>query len=138
MGRAPLPLNAARFPAILDLGHSHNFSISEDHLEQWGGIPPTELRVLGSVKIANNRVPLLAANIWIHPNRSGERDHFADQPPFCIPLDSGIALYPHDTPHVPRLPLVGLRGLRRADLQLHVDCRRCRVSLRTLRTFWFA
>jgi hypothetical protein len=51
-------------------------------------------------------------------------------------IDSGIAVYPEGTPAVPRLPLLGLRGLRRADLQLHVDCRKCRVDLHTPRPFW--
>ena len=27
--------NAPRFPAILDLGHSHNFSLTEEHLTHW-------------------------------------------------------------------------------------------------------
>ncbi len=137
MGRPILPENAARFPAILDLGHSHNFSITEFQLSRWAGLSPNSLQVLGSVKITANRLPLLGANIWIHSNRSGERDQFSDQPPFCIPLDSGIALYPHETPHAPRLPLLGLRGLRRANLQLHVDCQHCSVSLRTPKRLWF-
>jgi hypothetical protein len=136
MGRPNLPPSAPRFPAVLDLGHSHNFSITGEHLSGWAGFAPGALRTLGSIRIAGRRVPLVAANVWIHGNQVGQRDAFADRPPFCIQLDSGIAVYPEGTPAVPRLPLLGLRGLRRADLQLHVDCRKCLVSLHTARSFW--
>jgi hypothetical protein len=136
MGRPDLPPNAPRFPAILDSGHSHNFSITEEHLFRWAGFTPGALRTLGSVRIAGRRVPLLASNVWIHKNQAGYRDVFAERPAFCIQLDSGIAVYPTGSPAIPRLPLLGLRGLRRADLQLHVDCRKCRVDLRTARPFW--
>lgn len=136
MGRPDLPPLAPRFPAILDSGHSHNFSITEEHLFRWAGFAPGSLRTLGSIRIAGRRVPLLAANVWIHRNQTGKRDAFANRPAFYVPLDSGIAVYPQGTPAVPRLPLLGLRGLRRADLQLHVDCRDCRVDLYTTRQFW--
>ncbi len=136
MGRPDLSPNAPRFPAILDSGHSHNFSISEEHLVRWAGFAPGALRTLGSVRITGRRVPLLAANVWIHRNQAGQRDVFAERPAFCIQLDSGIAVYPEGAPAIPRLPLLGLRGLRRAALQLHVDCRNCRVDLHTAHPFW--
>lgn len=28
------------FPSILDTGHTHNFSIQEDHLVRWAGLDP--------------------------------------------------------------------------------------------------
>jgi hypothetical protein len=127
---------ALRFPAILDLGHSHNFSITEDHLTRWAGLGPHDLETIGAVRVAGQRLPLLDANVWLHPNRSGERDEFANRQPFCIQLDSGISIYPAGVLNAPRLPLLGLRGLRRAELQLHVDCQKCLVSLRTPRRFW--
>ena len=136
MGRPDLSPNAPRFPAILDSGHSHNFSIAEEHLARWAGFAPGALRTLGSVRITGRRVPLLAANVWIHRNQAGQRDVFAERPAFCIQLDSGIAVYPEGAPTIPRLPLLGLRGLRRAALQLHVDCRNCRVDLHTAHPFW--
>jgi len=136
MGRPDLPPDAPRFPAILDSGHSHNFSITEEHLFHWAGFAPGALRTLGTIRIAGRRVPLVAANVWIHGNQSGQRDVLAARPAFCIQLDSGIAVYPEGIPAVPRLPLLGLRGLRRADLQLHVDCRKCRVDLYTASPFW--
>jgi hypothetical protein len=85
---------ALRFPAILDLGHSHNFSITEDHLTRWAGLGPHDLETIGAVRVAGQRLPLLDANVWLHSNRSGERDEFANRQPFCIQLDSGISIYP--------------------------------------------
>ncbi len=34
-----LPPQAPRFPAILDIGHNHNFSIQQRHLVEWAGLP---------------------------------------------------------------------------------------------------
>ena len=137
MGTRVLPPNTPRFPAILDLGHSHNFSITEEHLEKWAGIDPEGLESLGTIRVSEQRLHLLNANVWLHLNRFGQRDEFSGQPPLSLEMDSGIAAYPKDTTTAPRLPLLGLRGLRRADLQLHVDCQKCRVSIRTPRRFWW-
>ena len=128
---------APRFPAILDLGHSHNFSLTEEHLTHWSRLDPRTLTILGAIRVKEQRLPLHSANVWLHSYRPGQRDDLGSGSPFCIPLDSGIAVYPTDASSAPRLPLLGLRGLRRADLQLHVDCRRCHVSLSTSRTSWF-
>jgi hypothetical protein len=135
-GRAFLPPNAARFPAILDTGNSFNFAMAEHQLAQWTGLHVESFPRLGRIRVSGQEVPLLAANVWIHRNRPGQRDQFLDRPPFCIELDAGIAVYPHGTPGAPRLPLLGLRALRRASLLLAVDCRKCRVHLRTPRRFW--
>jgi hypothetical protein len=135
-GERELRQNVPRFPAILDIGHSHNFSITEDHLTRWSGLDPRFANAVGAVRVAGQRLPLIDAYVWLHPNQRGQRDEFTQRPPFCIELDSGIALYPHVAASVPRLPLLGLRGLRRAELQLHVDCRKCLVSLSTPRRFW--
>jgi hypothetical protein len=137
MKELELPVGALRFPAILDLGHSHNFSISERQLVAWAGVPIASLRPLGAVRVSGQRVPLLAANIWIHPNIPGRRDELSGQQPFCLELDSGTAVYPDGMANVPRLPLLGLRALRRANLQLYVDCQKCLVSLTTRRVSWW-
>jgi hypothetical protein len=125
-----------RFPAILDIGHNHNFSIREQHLVQWAGIDPRSLTKLGEIRIGGDRLPLVEADVWLHPNRSGERDTFADRPPSCLELDQGIAVYPQAMTTAPRLPLLGLRALRRANLDLIVRCRARRVTIRTPRRFW--
>ena len=103
---------------------------------QWAGLDPNDLDAIGGVRVAGQRLPLLDANVWLHSNRAGYRDEFADKLPFCIQLDSGIAIYRTGATTAPRLPLLGLRGLCRAELQLRVDCQKCRVSLRTPRQFW--
>lgn len=36
--------SAMAFPAILDTGHTHSFSIHERHLTEWGGIRSESLR----------------------------------------------------------------------------------------------
>jgi hypothetical protein len=139
MKELELPTGSFRFPAILDLGHSHNFPISEQQLIDWAGLRPDLLRPVGSVRVSGQRVPLVAANAWIHPNITRQRDALSGQQPFCLELDSGIAVFPEGMATVPRLPLLGLRALRRANLQLHVDCQNCVVSLRTPRRFrWFS
>src|SRR2546428_14130625 len=49
-GRNQLGPGAARFPAILDTGHSHNFSIQEQHLIEWAGLHPNMLTALRRVR----------------------------------------------------------------------------------------
>jgi hypothetical protein len=125
------------FPAILDTGHSHNFSIREEHLIQWGGLDPRYLTKFGKVRIGGDHIPLLQADLWLPRNERGAHDRPGDREPFCLELDSGIAVYPRAMPVAPRLPLIGLRALRWANLHLTIDCRRRMVSLRTTPRFWF-
>jgi len=40
----------ARFPALLDPGNNHNFSITEEQLVKWAGIQPNLLEEQGSCK----------------------------------------------------------------------------------------
>ena len=125
------------FPAILDTGHSHNFSIQEDHLIRWAGLDPRLLPRHREVRIGGHRVPLCQADVWIRPNERGQRDRPAEKTPFRVALDWGIAVYPRTISNPPRLPLLGLRALRLAGLHLAIDCRQCAVTLRTARRFWF-
>ena len=39
------------FPAILDTGHSHNFSINEEHLELWTGLHAHEIQTIGHARV---------------------------------------------------------------------------------------
>ena len=59
-------------PAILDTGHTHNFSIREDHLIRWAGLDPRSLENQGEVRISGDRVPLLYADVWLRPNVRGK------------------------------------------------------------------
>src|SRR3954471_16885362 len=53
------------FPAILDTGHTHNFSIPESHLIQWAGLDPRYLKQSGETRIHGDRLQLLEADVWI-------------------------------------------------------------------------
>jgi hypothetical protein len=125
------------FPAVLDTGHTHNFSIREDHLIRWAGLDPRSLNRRGTVQIGDERLLLYKADVWIRSNVRGERDRPDDRAPFCLELDSGIAVYPRTLSAAPRLPVLGLRALRWANLHLTVNGRRRLVSLRTTRKSWF-
>ena len=119
-----------RFPAILDTGHTHNFSIQEQQLIRWARIRPELLRVLGRVRQAGKRILLQAANVWVHRNLRGERDLLGDEPPYLLNLPRGIAVHPASEAY-PRLPLLGLRAIVSNRLYLAVDGERQHVSLRT-------
>lgn len=125
------------FPAILHTGLSHNFSIRDEHLIRWAGLDPRRLEREGKVQIGEETVPLYQADVWLHPNLRGKIDRAAGIEPFRLALHRGIAVYPSTMPNAPRLPLLGLRALRIAGLHLTIDCRRCAVTLRTARRFWF-
>ncbi len=124
------------FPAILDTGLSHSFSVRAEHLIRWAGLDPRWLGREGEVQIGEETVPLYQADVCIHPNVRGKRDRAAGIEPFRFGLKS-IAVYPTSMSNAPRLPLLGLRALRLAGLHLTIDCRRCAVTLRTARRFWF-
>lgn len=124
------------FPAILDTGHSHNFSTQRRHLVEWGGIHPDVLRPCGHFRELGRRVPLHAACLWLHTNSPGQRDRLTDQPPFRLTLTNGIAVYADVSPAFPRLPLLGLRALTDNHLHLAVSGWRRSVTLRTQRYWW--
>src|SRR5262249_49189577 len=104
---------------------------------RWAGLDPHWLDKRRDVTIKGEAVPIREADVWLHPNRPGERDQFADRPPFRLRLEHGIAVYPKGSPAAPRLPLLGLRALEWSRLHLSIDCDHRRVWLRTPRRFWF-
>ena len=125
-----------RFPAVLDSGFSHNFGIREEHLMRWAGTQPAYFPRMGDVRVNDVTVPRHDADVWLYRNRSGQRDEWEDGPPFPLAISQGIVVYPADTPNAPRLPVLGLRGLKWTGLQLSIDCDHLRVWLRTRRRFW--
>jgi hypothetical protein len=135
MWQRTLDANAPRIPAVLDPGFNHNFVIQETQFLQWAGLRREHFRVVDHLRIYGQQVPLDPANLWLHPNQSGERDLFADRPPFCLHLDTGMGICPPALAK-PRLPLLGLRALFSANLELTLDCRGGYLSLRTPRRFW--
>jgi hypothetical protein len=83
VGQKDVAPGIRRFPAILDTGLSHNFSIQEEQLIEWAGLDPSHLPIIGAVRLVGKRTadgeeqPLLArrnAAAWLHRNRPGERD----------------------------------------------------------------
>ena len=119
---------AIRFPAILDTGHTHNFAIQHQHLIRWVGIQPEQMRRLGHIRHAGVRMPLVAANVWMHQNESGKEDD--RQKPVSLAALAGIAVYP-DMANYPRLPLLGLRAILSNQLHLTVDGKHASVTLIT-------
>ena len=116
------------FPAILDTGHSHNFSIARRHLERWGG---AELPRIGQSRVGGNLVPQCAAELKLHRNRPGRRE-LRDAYP--LKMDGGIAVIPDDLPIAPRLPLLGIKAIIGNKLRMILDGRRKNV---TLKPRWF-
>jgi len=124
------------FPAILDIGHNHNFAIQEQQLVNWAGMDPRVLTRVGGIRIGGERLPLFEVDVWLHTNVPGKRDIVTNKPPFRLELDEGVAIYPRTMTSAPRLPLLGLRALRVAGLRLSIDGQTQRVTIRTPRRFW--
>lgn len=115
------------FPAILDTGHSHNFSISESQLHRWSGVA---LKKIGELEIDRERVSQFAAEVSIHRNIKGTMARGI----FPLEMPQGISVFPEGGSAAPRLPLLGLRTIISNRLKLIIDGERRRV---TLRTRWF-
>ena len=126
--------SAVPFPAILDTGHSHSFSLNERHLVDWAGLRPEALRALSAVRDRGQRLSLRAANFWVHPNESGRRDLQSGESPSLVETPTGIAVFPGA--EFPRLPLFGLRAIAENGLVLKVDGKRREATLRTSRRWW--
>lgn len=114
-------------PTIIDTGHSHNFSVQEVQLVNWGGLQLDQLESLGDILVNQRLVPLKRASLWIHRNRAGSDELLSD--PFLLDVTQGIAVYPERTSGAPRLPLLGLRALVRNGLRVTIDGSRMVVSL---------
>jgi hypothetical protein len=123
------------FPAILDTGNNHNFSIGRGQLVRWGGLDPRLLPRRGAIREGGQRLPLHAADLWLHPNRAGTRDVRQGGVPTRIGVRQGIAIYPDET--APRLPLLGLRALTLNRLRTVVDGDRMTASIRTAFPRWW-
>ena len=122
------------FPAILDTGHNHTFSISEHHLVRWTGHRPEMFEARSAVRDRGRRVLLRIANVWVHPNASGQRERLTNSPPFLLRARTGIAVYPGGD--FPRLPLLGLRVIGENNLILKLDGVRREATLRTPIRWW--
>lgn len=123
------------FPAILDTGHNHTFSIQERHLVEWAGLNPASLTETGSARDRGDRIGLRAAAVWVHRNEPGSRERLSADEPFELSAPRGIAVYP-STMNFPRLPLLGLRAITRNRLVLMINGHRREATLRTAYRWW--
>ncbi len=130
-GLTELPKDSARFPAILDTGTNHNFSIRTEHYQRWAAL---QLRQRGSVRIHGDELPLLAGSVWIHPNRPGTRD-FVEGRAIELEMPEGLIVYPESAPNPARLPILGLRVLVRNRLTIIINDKQRELTLKT--SGWF-
>ncbi len=126
--------SATPFPAILDTGHTHSFSIHERHLQEWAGLHPDTLAVVTGVRHRGQRLLQRAANIWVDANERKELEQLEEQRPQLVQARSGIAVYPGD--EFPRLPIFGLGAIAENELILKVDGLKREATLRTPNSWW--
>ena len=135
-GTARLDPGTPRFPAILDTGHTHNFSIQEQQLIEWAGVDPRVLTKIGEIRVGKDRLPLFrAGSLALSEHAVGKTDLAAGRAPVCVELDAGVAVYPRSMDTAPRLPLLGLRAMRLAGFRLAIDCDALRLTIRTATRF---
>jgi hypothetical protein len=119
-----------RFPALLDTGFNGTVVLQEQHLNQWAGLRREQLVRVSEMTVHGHRVPVYAAQLWLHANVPGAREDSAEGRPFGIRLYPGIAVCPRGLSQR-RLPLLGLRTLLLGDLQVSFRWSALRFSLRT-------
>jgi hypothetical protein len=110
-----------RFPVILDSGHSHNFSISEEQVRLWTGFEAKDMQTIGYAKLNKRIVELKRVAVAVYPNIRDTRNIRTDESPYLMALPEGIALHRAGDPLAPRLPLLGVRALVKNRLRLTID-----------------
>ena len=120
----------ACFPAILDIGYTHNFLIQEQHLVRWANIIPHELNRLGDVRHGRQRLPRYDANLWLYRITRGTHIRLESEQPHHLETPLGITVYPANNDNFPRLPLLGTRALLASELHLVINGETKWASLR--------
>lgn len=115
------------FPAVLDTGHSHNFSIPERHLDAWAGVSPMEQ--IGEVVVNRQTMPQYRSDLWIQRNQPGTRQPSEES--HFLTLEEGITVIPEGMPGASRLPVLGLRAITKNRLRLLIDGDKRQVTLKT-------
>jgi hypothetical protein len=122
--------NIPRFPALLDTGNNFEFSVQDRQLQEWAGIDPSLLAILGDAEINGQVVKRREATVWLHPNAPGRHDVANGRSPFRLRMARGIAVYPQDAvPPGPRLPLLGLPAFLNNDLDWWLDPERRHITV---------
>ena len=117
------------FSAVLDTGHSHNFSIKQELLESWTGLHPREIPTIGHARLNKQLVELKGISVAIFPNTSGKRDVAQERSAYLLKLPEGVAVHRTSDPLAPRLPLLGMRALVKNRIRTIIDGSRLMVSL---------
>jgi hypothetical protein len=124
-----------RFPAILDTGNNHNFAIAQGQLLRWAGLDSRLLPLCGAARESGQRLPLHAADLWLHLNRAKTREISEHRQPARLGLRQGLTVYPDET--APRLPILGLRALTVNHLRSLIDGEKREVTIYTARPRWW-
>jgi hypothetical protein len=112
------------YPAILDVGTTHNFALTKAHLLAWAGLHADDFPRIGKIRKDRENAHLCKANVWLH----------ADALPFALEVHEGIAIFDGEWP---RLPVLGLRALTNSKLQSFIYGDTKRVVIRTPpRRYW--
>jgi hypothetical protein len=125
--------SSAAFPAVVDSGHSHYFSIREEQLTTWAGLPIENLDRIGRARVNQQQVDLFAADLVLWKNVPGSRDELREQAPALLKLPGGIVVHTRDDISGPRLPLLGLRTLVANGLRLTFDGASMTLDIRKTR-----
>jgi hypothetical protein len=120
------------FPAVLDTGHSHNFSITDEQMQKWTGWEPNAMRRIGTARVNNRVVALREADLVLFPNAAGKRDELSGKP-HLLELSQGIVIASQGDPFATRLPALGMRALVRNGMRVVVDGAAKTVSLEAQR-----
>jgi hypothetical protein len=107
-----LPMNAPRFPAVLDTGFNQTLLIQDRHLNNWGGVNPVDLQIFPGEPARHNDQtwPFLIADIWLHSITSDDPVAVPARPAFCLETQPGI-LVVSESQRKQRLPVLGMRAL---------------------------
>ncbi len=126
-GQAGPPPDGPWFPAVIDTGTTHNFSLCVGHFGPSAVAPLADFRKLGTIVFTYadgrrdpRKRPLYDGDLWA-------RSQVAPTlPPLRIELSEGFALF---DPDGPPYPILGTAALATAGLRLAVDYEGRRAAL---------
>ena len=144
----PLPPGTRRFPALLHTGFNDTFLINERTLNEWALLDAGALLDLDFDPVVIRRritkrpdvvsepeadvstlsLPYKAAWLWLHRPLPGIRDEMSQNPPARLFLPPGVVIVPKQF-NEPRLPLLGMRTLRRNHLLVSINAGEGKVSI---------
>jgi hypothetical protein len=129
---AVLPLNAPKFPAIVDTGNTLAFNTREDQLTACTGLKAISLPPAPPLKVTDAsgsivRLPRRQAKVWLHPYPEG-----TGLMPRDLQIAGGILVYESLQPTQligPHLPLLGARAFFPTKLAVFIDYKRLQVTI---------